>query len=100
MSKKTIPFIIKEDVIYDALSEIEQLEIREEAIEELKKTNPDFENPRVSFMKKTLIRVKIRELVHRKYCGNRANLKALRQEMSIKKMRQELHHAGGGKDAA
>ncbi|HPZ10590.1 MAG TPA: hypothetical protein PL110_21050 [Candidatus Eremiobacteraeota bacterium] len=57
------------DEVYNNLPEEEKKAIEEEAIKRLEETNPYFNNRKVSFMKKTLILIKVREIVFEKYGG-------------------------------
>jgi len=56
----------KEDEIYNSLSHPEKENIKEEAIEEIKKTNPRSMEPSMSFMRKFLLQMKIREIIRKR----------------------------------
>lgn len=102
MNKESKLCIAKEDFIFNDLEEEKQEEIRKEAIEDLKKTNPAIENKRIEYMKEFLIKMKIREIVRERYVHQieKPDIKTLRDKLYIKKMRDEVYGGGGGNDAA
>ncbi len=104
MKKKeeAITLMIKEDIAYGNLEEEEKKAIREEAIEELRKTNPQFENKRLEYMKDFLITMKIREIVSGRYCPESmpANVSELKKKDTLKKFKEMCFGRGGGNDAA
>jgi hypothetical protein len=61
------------DEIYENLDTEKKAAVRQKAIEELKETNPSFENPKLYYMKEFLIRMKVRDIVYFSNIGGAGN---------------------------
>ena len=56
-----------EDIFYETLSEEEKDKLRKEVALAVKKENPHSDNPNIKYVKHFLMRLKLREIIRKRY---------------------------------